>query len=61
MAEGPSVDSSAVVADCKARFAASMVPLRLAVRECPQPLVQTLEIDRKPISADFRNLLEGAA
>lgn len=56
--EGGALDVAALLAECRSRMPAYMVPAHIEVREGPLPRNPNGKIDRKSLSADFQKLVE---
>jgi acyl-CoA ligase (AMP-forming) (exosortase A-associated) len=59
--EGASLDSASLLMACRTHLPAYMIPSRVEVRAGPLPRNPNGKIDRKTISAEFRNAFEAAA
>ncbi len=57
---GSALDGAALLAECKSRLPAYMVPGRIEVRNGPLPRNPNGKIDRKALNAEFRDLFEAA-
>jgi len=58
---GSALDVNGLMAECKRRFPAYMVPAHIELRAGPLPRNPNGKIDRKALSADFQAMFENAA
>lgn len=58
---GAALESEQLMAECRARLPAYMVPAKIDVRSGPLPRNPNGKIDRKLLSTDFMNLFDGPA